>query len=431
MPRAYSYIRFSTPEQLKGDSLRRQLDLSNAYALAHGLELDDKLTFHDQGVSAFNRSNLKVGGQLRAFLDATDAGVVEPGSYLLVESLDRISRAQILDALEVFTGLLNRGIKIVTLADGMEYTKEKANERFSDLIISITIMSRAHEESLMKSKRVAAAWEAKRTRIGEQKLTSLCPAWLKLNASRDAYDLIPERALVVRRIIDLFLSGRGKHALAKLLNEEGVPTFGEKGSRTWFPSYISKILTNRALIGEFQPHKATSERRVAVGEPVEDYFPKLLSKEEFASLSDLRAARGSNFGGARGDTFSNLFTGILHCGYCDGKMVFVNKGPGKRGGDEDANKFLVCSRSKRGAGCVYVSWQYSKFERAFLELARGIDFQRFMAHREGAKTTIEKLELERQHQAHELTVLDQRQARLIFALETEDSPPATVVERIK
>jgi len=121
--KAYSYIRFSTPEQIKGDSLRRQTELSAKYALEHNLNLDESLTFRDLGVSAFNQSNLSNGGQLRAFLDAIDQGVVSSGSYLLVESLDRISRAEILDALEVFTGILNRGITIITLADNMEYPR--------------------------------------------------------------------------------------------------------------------------------------------------------------------------------------------------------------------------------------------------------------------------------------------------------------------
>ena len=51
MKRAYSYIRFSTPEQLKGDSLRRQLETSRAYAEKHGLLLDDSL--RDIGIAAF------------------------------------------------------------------------------------------------------------------------------------------------------------------------------------------------------------------------------------------------------------------------------------------------------------------------------------------------------------------------------------------
>jgi len=53
--KAYSYIRFSTPEQLKGDSLCRQLEASRAYAKQHGLVLDENL--RDIGVSAFKGKN--------------------------------------------------------------------------------------------------------------------------------------------------------------------------------------------------------------------------------------------------------------------------------------------------------------------------------------------------------------------------------------
>ena len=149
-----------------------------------------------------------------------------PGSYLLVESLDRISRAEILDAWEVFTGILNRGITIVTLADNMVYSKEKANRQFTDLIISITIMSRAHEESLTKSKRLKAAWDTKRKNLNEQKLTRRCPSWMKLNESRTAYELIPEKIAIIRQIIDLMMSGMGRGAIAKKFNQQGIHSIG-------------------------------------------------------------------------------------------------------------------------------------------------------------------------------------------------------------
>ena len=41
-PRAYSYLRMSTDLQRYGDSKRRQLKLSEAYARQHGLELADE-----------------------------------------------------------------------------------------------------------------------------------------------------------------------------------------------------------------------------------------------------------------------------------------------------------------------------------------------------------------------------------------------------
>jgi len=39
---AYSYIRFSTPDQALGDSERRQLDEAKAYCKQHGLRLSEK-----------------------------------------------------------------------------------------------------------------------------------------------------------------------------------------------------------------------------------------------------------------------------------------------------------------------------------------------------------------------------------------------------
>ena len=48
MPKAFSYVRFSTPEQAKGDSLRRQLERSKKYADEHGLVLDTSFNLLDR-----------------------------------------------------------------------------------------------------------------------------------------------------------------------------------------------------------------------------------------------------------------------------------------------------------------------------------------------------------------------------------------------
>ena len=102
MARAYSYLRFSTAEQMRGDSFRRQTQLAKDYAQRHGLELDTALTFNDLGVSAFRGRNARTGA-LGAFLVAIDDGLVPEGSLLLVESLDRVTRQDPWDALPVPT----------------------------------------------------------------------------------------------------------------------------------------------------------------------------------------------------------------------------------------------------------------------------------------------------------------------------------------
>ena len=60
-PKAYSYLRMSTDLQLKGDSRRRQLEASKAYAEAEGLELADDAQLEDIGISAFKGANVQSG----------------------------------------------------------------------------------------------------------------------------------------------------------------------------------------------------------------------------------------------------------------------------------------------------------------------------------------------------------------------------------
>ena len=145
-PRAYSYLRFSTTEQLKGDSLRRQTQAAKDYADKHGLDLDESLTFRDLGVSAWRGKNVK-DGALGAFLEAVDSGHVPPGSYLLVENLDRLSRAKPTVALNQFQAILARDVNVVTLHDEHEYTRAAMDENPLDLIMSILTMFRANDGS--------------------------------------------------------------------------------------------------------------------------------------------------------------------------------------------------------------------------------------------------------------------------------------------
>lgn len=62
MRHAYSYIRMSTQRQLKGDSKRRQLELSQNYAHENNLLLIediDGVLLSDLGTSAYKGENSK------------------------------------------------------------------------------------------------------------------------------------------------------------------------------------------------------------------------------------------------------------------------------------------------------------------------------------------------------------------------------------
>ena len=227
---AYSYVRFSSPEQIKGDSVRRQYEATRSYCDRNGLVLDESLSLRDLGISAFKGKNATQGA-LSAFIRAVESGRVPPGSTLIVESLDRLSRDQLGRAQTLVLGILEQGITIVTLSPEREYTPDSANNLGAAIEIIVTLY-RAHEESAMKSRRVGAAWTAKRKNIHRRKLTAVCPAWLSLSDDRTEFHVVPEVAETVRRIFEMVVDGYGVAAIARNFNGDGVPPIGKGQNRT-------------------------------------------------------------------------------------------------------------------------------------------------------------------------------------------------------
>lgn len=328
--------------------------------MLHELELDDKLTFQDLGVSAFRGVN-EEEGHLGEFLALVESGDVPRGSYLLVESLDRLSRQKPRRAVKTLERICEAGITVVTLGDGRVYTADALDEDPFALLVALLVAQRAHEESATKAKRLREAWGAKRAKAEKQPLTKLSPGWVRLRDDRSGFDLIPERAAIVRRIFDMTLAGKGQHSIADTLNREGVRVFGR--GKHWHRSYIKKILENPAVIGQFTPHRmeVINGKRVRVpAEPVEDYFPQVVSLEVFEQVSSLASGRAapSKTKGA----MANILAGLAKCPQCGSTMTRINKG-GKKGG----RPYLICTKAKAGAGCNYRKVRLDHITQAIID----------------------------------------------------------------
>lgn len=363
--KAYSYLRCSTPEQMQGDTFRRQLSLAESYVAKRGWELDRTLKLHDMGVSAFRGRNLVVGN-LGQFLEHVRTGEVQPGSVLLVESLDRLSRQEVATAQLAFLNLLSSGVNVVTLFDETEYSWESVNSGngMVMLIVSLTIMSRAHEESDTKSRRLKAAWSAKREAAVERNvpLTGVLPAWLRLNRELDRVELIPERAAIVERIFQETLSGFGQHHIAARLNAEGLKPWGR--GAYWQRSYIAKILINDATIGTMTPHTldyVDGERTRTPQDPIKGYFPAAISEELFLDVQAMKQGKVSPRRGRHAaQPVTQMLARLATCPVCGGSMARVNKGSRSR-------PSLVCARARTKAGCTYKSVRIDQLEEAIAE----------------------------------------------------------------
>jgi DNA invertase Pin-like site-specific DNA recombinase len=371
---AYSYIRFSTPAQAEGDSLRRQTEGAAEWCERNGVKLDTSTTFHDLGRSAFLGEHRKNPDRhaLAAFLELVKAGRVPRGSFLVIEGLDRLTREHVRSGLMLLLGLIESGIRIVQLSPSEVIYDDKSDEM--SLMLAIVELSRGHRESKRKSDMVGKAWQQKKkmARSEGRVMTNRLPAWVEMKD--DKLTLIHSKAQAVRTIFNLAVSGYGQLAIAKKLNSEGVPPIGD--SAKWQRSYIGLILSDRRAVGEFQPRKATGEPD---GEPIAGYYPSVVTEKKFWNVRAGAAQRRDKPG--RTSTHRvNVFSGLLRHSR-DGDTFMLNCRCARS--DRKASLVLINNRSAEGSTTCH-SFPFLPFERSLLQKLAEIDPKEVLGQSEGA-----------------------------------------------
>jgi DNA invertase Pin-like site-specific DNA recombinase len=360
-PRVYSYIRFSSKEQAEGDSERRQIAKAKAYAASRvpPLPFDEMTRMFDPGFSAF-RGKHKEKGALGIFLEAVQAGKIAPGSVLVIERLNRLTREDFFSAIDTVKALINNGVNIHTIKPPLTYTRQNIQQYAANLAGQLV---EAHNSSLEKSEWLTDAWEQKRIEARENGtvLTSRCPAWLEVVDGK--YKLIPEAVKSLQMIFDLKLKGIGVTGITKHLSAKAPwsPPANEKRKTSgWRSSYVQKILRDRSVLGEFQPHRKVNGKRVPDGEPIIGYFPEVVPAVKFYAVQE-QLKKNIGKGGRTGKV-SNVLTHLVYCAYCGEPMHYVNKGKTPKGGE-----YLRCSKATSGRSCKGSGIKYQEIEALILD----------------------------------------------------------------
>lgn len=343
--RVYSYTRFSDPRQASGHSSERQAAYAARWAAERGLTLDDSLTLRDEGLSAYHQHHIK-SGALGLFLVAVEAGRIPPGSVLVVEGLDRLSRAEPIQAQAQLAQIVNAGITVVTASDGREYSREHLKANPMDLVYSLLVMIRAHEESDTKSKRVKAAirkqcegWIAGTyrgiIRNGKD------PSWLRWDGQ--AWQEIPERVEAVRLSLDMFRRGYGASRIVDEMERlrMGITSRGSASLQ------IYRLVRQHGLVGD---REITVDGQTYI---LPGYYPPLLTRAQWAELQTLAQDRGRRkVKGSVPHVLSGLRIAV--CGYCGSAMIGQNMENRRRTADgriPDAYRRMRCSAHVRSAVC--------------------------------------------------------------------------------
>jgi DNA invertase Pin-like site-specific DNA recombinase len=312
---AIIYARFSSAEQSKGYSLERQRTHALQFAIDNGWSVEKTIT--DEGRSAFNGANRLEGSALYDFeLEARNG--LHRGKVLLIENVDRLSRQGAKAAAQLIWALNEQGVDVATWQDGYVYQAGN-NGDLMELFSVIIKAQMAFEESDKKSKRTRATWKKRFEQIADgthQGPMPNTPRWI--DHTDEGFVLNPERTAVLNLIFDLYIDGMGIHRIVTILHERKVaswtPPEQRRGNNGWFYSYIYRLLTKRAVLGEY----VTSDGKTLAT----DFYPQAITAEKWNRAQAALSLRKGNQSNVKVFGNRNLLSQMVFCEKCGGGAHF-------------------------------------------------------------------------------------------------------------
>jgi DNA invertase Pin-like site-specific DNA recombinase len=357
-----SYTRFSDlHRQGDGDSQDRQDKMFRDFCQRHDL-IPLLEVYADRGRSGYKDEHRKKGrlGQLIAL---AKAGGLEPGTVVVVEAWDRLGRLRPDRQTELVAELLRTGVCIgVCQLDDIFCEEDFGTHKWTTLAVFIQL---AYQESKQKAERVAASWKTRREKARENGTPIRCriPSWLELVDGK--FRPIPEKVAAIKRVFALAAEGKGFTRLLAVLRREGVPPIGRgKRCKRWTRPYLRWIVTDRRVLGEFQPRDVEGK---PLGDPIKAYYPAVVTQEEYELARATAAANGGPRGKkTRQRRHVNVFRGLLvHAP--DGESLQVrNKGTAAA-----PRLVLINAAGYEGRG-VSRSFPYEVFEDGILSRLREV-----------------------------------------------------------
>ena len=344
----YSYARISHPSQIEGRGLSRHDERLDHYlATRPNCRLVQRMQDITSGWSGLHRSK----GTFGAFETLVDQGLIKPGSRLALDKLDRLSREDTDVALELLLKLIRKRVVVVTLSDGMEYTKTMGRAKlFEGLLRALIAFEVANGESDKKSDNHLHNWKTKRKDLADNgtRLTRMGPGWQDPREPGDGdcpAGLLQnqrwrenDHAHTVREMFRLCAKGWGATRIIKEMDRQGrlSPSEGKrKGGGGWAPTSVRRLLTDRAVIGEFQSEKVGL---------VEGYYTATVDAElwALAQAALLRRREGTTI---REQEHVNVFSGFSYCACCSSPIIRAT------GSAPRQRERLICSSKQKTGRC--------------------------------------------------------------------------------
>lgn len=326
MTKAYAYVRYSRAVQRMGDSEDRQSNALELFESTYGVKIAE--IFYDRGKSAFRGDNARTGN-FAIVMRRIQEGDLKPGDFLVVESIDRITRQRVLDGVELLQSILKAGVNIYTTSDQKLYSYSDPSKDFENLLMISVIAKRANEESETKSKRLLSSWRSRRKKAeaGEIIIKKGNSIPYGLAVENNKFVIVKKEQQEIQYLFESLITYGMNTAIAKL---------NEKSEKKWNNGTLNKILTNKTVIGCMAVHKVEhapdgTSKKILTGY-IEDYYPKLIEPSLFyAAINAMRDRKSKNHSGRRSEQDFNIFRNTIYCINCGGKMYYDHRGSRYKG----------------------------------------------------------------------------------------------------
>lgn len=314
------YKRQSTLRQhANGDSNTRQTNSSAEYCTRNNLQVTEVLS--DAGISGFTGENFATG-ELGFFIERVQAGEYQQGHTLVLEHLDRFSRADVDVAINRLTSITTAGVDIAITGLGKEERLLKKGMPLTDMLVVLLEFAQANDESAKKSERLKAAWVTKKQQAKQGVIiTKRYPHWLD---TKDSKFIIKEaNAALVKEMFSLYIKGESFMSIARIFTDRDIDGSLIKScypkSTSFKSTNICAILKNHSVYGRLNKMD------------VDDYYPVIVSKEDFDLVQSIRNKKTTNQhtnnkytikSAAKNGVIKHLFSGLYICNTCKASLQY-------------------------------------------------------------------------------------------------------------
>ncbi|MEG1013818.1 MAG: recombinase family protein [Clostridia bacterium] len=304
--RVAAYCRVSTDLEQQASSLETQMRVFNDMIAARaGWELAN--IYVDDGISATSTAKRV---QFRQMIADCEAGKID---YILTKSISRFAR-NTQDCLNYSKKLKELGVFIYF--DDIHLDTGSAS---SEMLITI-LAAVAQEESRSLSENMKLGMRM-RFKAGK-------PKWVNtygfIKSENGEYVIDEEQAKGVRRIFELYVSGRSLPQIITMLGKEGVPS---ANGGSWHLKSLATVLHNEKYIGDVMMQKTytidhlthkkvRNDQTIVPSYYVKNHHERIIDRQTFERVQTILQLKDRHIGSVQ-----YPYYGTLRCPLCGEKMI--------------------------------------------------------------------------------------------------------------